>query len=66
MKHMRRDGIERLIPLAGVLFAAVMLAALVLTRGEPDAGASKQVIFDYWHGHHGVFHVEHLDSGYHR
>jgi hypothetical protein len=51
---MRRDGIERLIPLAGVMFAAVMLAALVLTRGEPDAGASRQVIFDYWQGHHGV------------
>src|SRR5262249_7347998 len=37
--------------LAGVIFGAVMLAALVLTRGEADAGASSQVIFDYWRGH---------------
>jgi len=49
---MQRDRIPRWIPLAGVLFAAVMLAALCLTRGEPDAGASRQVIFDYWHDHH--------------
>jgi hypothetical protein len=51
---MQSDRIQRLMPLAGVLFAAVMLAALRLTRGEPDAGASRQVLFDYWHGHHGV------------
>jgi hypothetical protein len=51
---MQRDRIQRLLPLTGVFFAAVMLSALYLTRGEADAGASPQAIFDYWHDHHGV------------
>src|SRR5437660_8085307 len=51
---MQKDRIQRLLPFAGVIFAAVMLAALYLTRGEADASASPQVIFDYWRDHHGV------------
>jgi hypothetical protein len=51
---MRRDSIQRSLPLAGVGFAAVMLAALYLTRGEADASASSQTIFDYWHNHRGT------------
>jgi hypothetical protein len=51
---MQTDRIQRLLPLAGVGFEAVMLAALSLTRGEADASASTQTIFDYWHGHHGA------------
>ena len=51
---MQTDRLQRVLPLAGVIFAAVMLAALYLTRGEADAGASAQVIYDYWHNHHGV------------
>src|SRR5437660_677122 len=51
---MQKDRIQRLLPFAGVIFAAVMLAALYLTRGEADASASSQVIFDYWRDHHGV------------
>src|SRR5262245_36557125 len=51
---MQRGQIPRFIPLAGVMFAAVMLAALYLTHGEPDAGASRQLIFDYWHDHRGM------------
>jgi len=51
---MQTDRIHRLLPLTGVIFAAVMLAALYLTRGEADAGDSPRVIFDYWHDHRGV------------
>ncbi len=51
---MRTDRIQRLLPLSGVLFTALMFAALYLTRGEADAGASQQTIFSYWHSHHGV------------
>ena len=51
---MQTGRIHRLLPLTGVIFAAVMLAALSLTCGEADAGASPQVIFDYWESHHGV------------
>jgi hypothetical protein len=51
---MLTDRIQRLLPLAGVGFAAVMLAALYLTRAEADASASTQTIFDYWHGHQGA------------
>jgi hypothetical protein len=51
---MQTVRIQRLLPLAGVCFAAVMLAALYLTRGEADADAPAQVIYEYWHSHHGA------------
>jgi hypothetical protein len=51
---MSTDRIQRLLPLSGVLFAAVMAAGITLTSGEPDNGASAAVIYHYWHTHQGV------------
>jgi hypothetical protein len=51
---MRTDRIRRLLPLSGLLFAAVLMAGLVLTRGEADAGAAQATIYAYWHDHYGV------------
>ena len=46
--------LQRLLPLSGALFAAVLTAGLALTMGEPDNNASKAELFSYWHDHHGV------------
>lgn len=48
------DRLRRLLPLSGVLFAAVLATGLALTSGEPDNSATKTDIYAYWHSHHGV------------
>jgi hypothetical protein len=48
------DRLRRLLPLSGVLFAAVLATGLGLTAGEPDNSASKADIYAYWHSHHGM------------
>jgi hypothetical protein len=53
-ERMPADRLQRLLPLSGVLFTAVLAAGLVLTAGEPDNGASKAAIYAYWHSHHGL------------
>jgi len=45
--------LQRLLPLSGALFAVVMTAGLLLTSGEPDSGAPKAHIYDYWQSHYG-------------
>ena len=50
---MSTDRLLRLLPLSGVLFAVVMTAGLTLTSGEPDNGAPKQHIYEYWQSHYG-------------
>jgi hypothetical protein len=54
------DRIQRLLPLFGVLFTLVLVAGLVLTSAEPDAGATPERIFAYWHSHHGMQLVSNL------
>jgi hypothetical protein len=51
---MPTSRLQRLLPLSGVLFAAVMTTGLILTVGEPDNSASKADLFAYWHDHHGM------------
>jgi cation transporter-like permease len=51
---MGTDRIQRLFPLSGVLFAAVLAVGLWLTAGEPDNSSSQAKIYTYWHGHNGV------------
>ncbi len=48
------DRLQRLLPLSGVLFSAVLAVGLALTAGEPDNGGSKAEIYAYWHTHHGL------------
>jgi len=48
------DRLRRLLPLSGVLFAAVLATGLVLTAGEPDNSGSKADIYAYWHSHYGM------------
>ena len=37
--------------LAGVLFAALSVTGIALTKDEPDDGAAASTIFQYWHAH---------------
>jgi hypothetical protein len=48
------DPLQRLLPLSGVAFSAVLATGLALTSGEPDDGACRATTFSYWHSHHGV------------
>ena len=48
------DPLQRLLPLSGVVFSAILAAGLALTSGEPDDSATRADTFAYWHSHHGV------------
>jgi hypothetical protein len=51
---MTTDPLQRLLPLSGVVFGAILATGLALTSGEPDDGASRADTYAYWHSHHGV------------
>ena len=57
---MPTDRLQRLLPLSGALFTAVLVCGLALTSGEPDNSASPAEIYAYWHGHHGVQLISNL------
>jgi hypothetical protein len=50
---MSTDRLQRLLPLSGALFTAILAAGLGLTSGEPDNSASKADLYASWHGHRG-------------
>ena len=45
---MERNGMERLAPLAGVLFVVLLIAALTLGGEPPDADESRAEVLEYW------------------
>jgi hypothetical protein len=57
---MPTDRLQRLMPLSGALFAAILAVGVTLTAGEPDNSASVTKIYDYWHGHYGIQLISNL------